>query len=549
MFAGRFVGILRALVPAIAGTTRMPYRTFVAYNAPAGIIWTSGFVLAGYLAGNSYERVASVAGRAGLLLLIVIVVAVAIVLAARWAARHRERVTAPLGRLWRTPRVQDLASRATRLAVRWSPGSVLGLLLLAQLVLLVALGAAFGAVLEDVVEGDELATIDAPVATFVIEHREPWLTGVFEVLTWAGSGLVLVPLLLGTGLVLWRVTRSPRALLFLAACLAGASALSNLIKLAVARPRPDDALIDAIGYAFPSGHATNAAACWLALALALGGLTASWPRRVALVTAAVLIAAARRAVARLPARPRGDRRARRLGARRAVGRRGRRDERAARVAAASDTGCCIHGGRVRASATTSARHACATASRSDRSRSAPARRRRRSAASSRAGVAELRALHAAAAVPRRAAAARDRAAGARRRPRRPRARPRPDPRAAPGGVGVLEPRRHDARDRGRQGAGTRAVMTGERRGADGATRAPAPTPAACGLAVALSIRPRSRPMDERQTRGRLESSSTLKCSWSSGMRQRRTAPQGARLRATEPQHVSAAIGAVENRQR
>ena len=290
VFAARFVGILRAIVPAIAGTTRMPYGKFVAWNAPAGIIWTSGFILGGYLAGNSYERVASVAGQAGLLLLVVIVGVAAIVLLGRWAARHRERVTEPLLRLWRTPRVQALSGRATRLAVRWSPGSALGLLLLAQLALLVALGAAFGTLLEDVLS-DDVVPIDAPAATFVVEHREPWLTGVFEVLTWAGSGFLLVPLLLVAGLVLWRVRRSPRPLLFLAACLAGASALSNLVKLAVARPRPDDALIDAIGYAFPSGHATNAAACWLGLAIALGGLTASWQRKVALVTAAALIAA------------------------------------------------------------------------------------------------------------------------------------------------------------------------------------------------------------------------------------------------------------------
>ncbi len=290
VFAARFVGILRAIVPAIAGTTRMPYRTFVAYNAPAGILWTSGFVLAGYLAGNSYAQVANVAGRAGLLLLVVLVVAAAVALAGRFAARHRELVTAPLLRLWRTPRAQGLARRATRLAVRWSPGSVLGLLLLAQLALLATLGAAFGAVLEDVLSDDELVSIDAPVATFVVEHREPWMTDAFEVLTWGGSAALLVPLVLVCGLALWRVTRSPRPLLFLAACLAGAGALSNLVKLAVARPRPDDALIDAIGYAFPSGHATNAAACWLGLALALGGLTSSWSRRVALVTVALLIA-------------------------------------------------------------------------------------------------------------------------------------------------------------------------------------------------------------------------------------------------------------------
>jgi membrane protein DedA with SNARE-associated domain len=41
----------------------MPYRRFLAFNAAGGIVWGSGFVLLGYLAGNSYEAVARAAGR------------------------------------------------------------------------------------------------------------------------------------------------------------------------------------------------------------------------------------------------------------------------------------------------------------------------------------------------------------------------------------------------------------------------------------------------------------------------------------------------------
>jgi membrane protein DedA with SNARE-associated domain len=63
VFLGRFIAFFRAVVPALAGAARMPYRRFLAFNAAGGMIWGSGFVLLGYLAGNSYEAVAQAAGR------------------------------------------------------------------------------------------------------------------------------------------------------------------------------------------------------------------------------------------------------------------------------------------------------------------------------------------------------------------------------------------------------------------------------------------------------------------------------------------------------
>ncbi|MDQ1374190.1 MAG: hypothetical protein QOJ09_1528, partial [Actinomycetota bacterium] len=69
ILAGRFIGVLRALVPAVAGATRMPYRRFLAWNVLGAVVWAPGTVLAGYLAGSSYPRVAKYAGSAGLILL------------------------------------------------------------------------------------------------------------------------------------------------------------------------------------------------------------------------------------------------------------------------------------------------------------------------------------------------------------------------------------------------------------------------------------------------------------------------------------------------
>src|SRR5919204_6100457 len=79
VFLGRFVGLLRALVPALAGMSRMPYRTFLPWNLAGGIIWAPGFVFLGYLAGSPWRRVERGAGRARLLLLLVVVVIGALV--------------------------------------------------------------------------------------------------------------------------------------------------------------------------------------------------------------------------------------------------------------------------------------------------------------------------------------------------------------------------------------------------------------------------------------------------------------------------------------
>lgn len=39
VLVGRFTAVLRALMPALAGTAQMPYRTFAVYNAVSGLVW------------------------------------------------------------------------------------------------------------------------------------------------------------------------------------------------------------------------------------------------------------------------------------------------------------------------------------------------------------------------------------------------------------------------------------------------------------------------------------------------------------------------------
>jgi membrane-associated protein len=84
VFLGRFTAFLRAVMPGLAGTAHMPYRRFLTFNALGGLVWSIGFIVLGYLAGASYDKVQKVAGRASEVVLGVVILAIVI-----WMIRRR----------------------------------------------------------------------------------------------------------------------------------------------------------------------------------------------------------------------------------------------------------------------------------------------------------------------------------------------------------------------------------------------------------------------------------------------------------------------------
>jgi membrane protein DedA with SNARE-associated domain len=87
VFLGRWTAFFRAVMPALAGMSGMKYRVFLPWNAVGGIAWGATAVTAGYLAGQSYERVAKWLGQ-GAAAVVGTIVVVAIVV---WAVRRHRR--------------------------------------------------------------------------------------------------------------------------------------------------------------------------------------------------------------------------------------------------------------------------------------------------------------------------------------------------------------------------------------------------------------------------------------------------------------------------
>jgi membrane-associated protein len=87
VFIGRFTALLRALMPALAGSSRLPYPKFLLFNFLGGLSWVVTFTLGGYFAGEAFDRAAQWAGR-GLAIGIAVVAVVAIVV---WSVRRHRR--------------------------------------------------------------------------------------------------------------------------------------------------------------------------------------------------------------------------------------------------------------------------------------------------------------------------------------------------------------------------------------------------------------------------------------------------------------------------
>jgi undecaprenyl-diphosphatase len=152
------------------------------------------------------------------------------------------------------------------------------------------LGALFALLTWNVVAGVGLVGLDDDVERLVVDHRVAWVTGVLKVLTWLGSSIVLWPVVAMAALLLILRGRRRREALFLIIALGGSIALSDLVKAIVDRPRPSPSIlmVHVTGRAYPSGHAMDVTAVFVALALVLA--TGRSARTRAWITAAAACA-------------------------------------------------------------------------------------------------------------------------------------------------------------------------------------------------------------------------------------------------------------------
>lgn len=293
---GRFIGLVRALAPFIAGSSGMNYRAMAPYSVLGTGIWATTFTLLGYFASKNIEAVLENSERALLGFALFVGIVVGSVLAVRWlrveenrsrAARWMDerpvfRNVMAIGRRL-TPQAQFLWNRLT-------PGG-LGLELTTALAAL-AVGS-FVVIGYAVITGDNPGPTpgDQTAADLAADLQAGWLTDLAKIVTALGSNLAIGIVTLATSAWLWRGNHRRELLLLIVGTIAIVLAPS-LLKELVERPRPEGGLVDAPGFAYPSGHATHSVVyAWIALTIAIR-LRPGMPRASALVVAGLLVSAA-----------------------------------------------------------------------------------------------------------------------------------------------------------------------------------------------------------------------------------------------------------------
>jgi len=79
VFFGRFVAVLRTYAAFLAGTNKMHWRRFLAFNASGGIVWATLFGVGAYLLGTTINKVNTVVTIVGACLGAITIVAFVVV--------------------------------------------------------------------------------------------------------------------------------------------------------------------------------------------------------------------------------------------------------------------------------------------------------------------------------------------------------------------------------------------------------------------------------------------------------------------------------------
>ena len=270
---GRFIGLVRALAPFIAGTSKMPYRAFWPYSVLGTGLWATTFILIGYFASQSLDTVADIVSRGLIGFGVFVGVVVAIVVSVRYlrvpanrrhlaAEMEKRALLRPLLALGRR-----LEPQARFFWERLTPGGI-GLEF-TTLMAVLSVGLFVLIAFWSIVSGDPGPTPgDQTAYDVATDLGSGFLDTLNEGITILGSLFVVGPIALAAGA--WLASKRRWAeLAVLVSGMAVIIVMGAEIKDWTDRPRPPGGLVETSGSSFPSKHAAYATLyTWLAVTIA-----------------------------------------------------------------------------------------------------------------------------------------------------------------------------------------------------------------------------------------------------------------------------------------
>jgi membrane protein DedA with SNARE-associated domain len=273
IFIGRWISLVRAFAPFIAGSSGMGYRAFVPYSILGTGLWATLHILVGYFFSRSIETAGHYAARGAFFLATLIVVVATTVFVirrlrekenreaiVRWMEGHR--ATAWMVDLARQPQFRFLWDRVT-------PGGTFGLeftSLMATLAVALFVLVAYTVI----IGGAPGPTPGDETAIELVGHiQTSALTSVAKVVSWLGSAFAVgLAAAICAALLAWR--RRWVEFWVLVGGMAITQTGIDVLRGVVDRPGPPDPLAAGTASSFPSSHAAHSVFyLWLAITIIL----------------------------------------------------------------------------------------------------------------------------------------------------------------------------------------------------------------------------------------------------------------------------------------
>ena len=304
IFLGRFVGLIRAVIPFVAGMSKMEAKRFYLWNVASGILWAAAHLLAGYFLGQAWRAVEIWSTRFGVVLAAMLLLAIGAFWLKRFAEKRGRAFLEFIGSLFSSLGKTVAADPHVRKHVAKHPAffafvekridrtvfSGLPLTLLATAFLYILL--LLGGVVEDALSMDPLVALDSRVENLLYAFRDPLLVKVFLWITLLAKAKIVLSIVLLL-VVLFFLWDRREFILPLMVTVSGSGLFNLLGKVAFHRQRPAGVgVYTETSFSFPSGHSATAAALYGFAVYALWRRAATWGTRLNILFAGIFLVAA-----------------------------------------------------------------------------------------------------------------------------------------------------------------------------------------------------------------------------------------------------------------
>jgi membrane protein DedA with SNARE-associated domain/membrane-associated phospholipid phosphatase len=301
---GRFIGLIRAVVPFVAGLSGMEGKRFYLWNIAGAILWASSHLLAGYFLGQAWRVVEVWSTRFGVVVAAMLLLALCAFWLKRFAERRGRELIGFIGSLLSSigeaivanPHVRNyvekhpsfftfVEKRLDRTKFSGLPLTLFGAAFLYILLLLAG-------VVEDVVSMDPIVALDTRIENLLYAFRDPLLVKVFLWITLLAKAKIVLCVVLSL-VALFFLWNKREFVIPLIVVVTGSGMFNLLGKVAFHRQRPPGVGVYAeTSFSFPSGHAVIAAALYGFAVYFLWRLAATWRTRLNILFAGLFLVAA-----------------------------------------------------------------------------------------------------------------------------------------------------------------------------------------------------------------------------------------------------------------